>query len=82
MGFVNKVVNHLHKDLFCVVCPMTCIPWMFCLIAAVRGSMKMAKREGESGRPGLLPWCSVKLGEVILLVVIVALRDVYSVLIQ
>lgn len=55
---------------------------LFCRIAAARGSMKMAKREGERGHPCLVPWCSVKLCEVIPLVVIVALGDVYSVLIQ
>ena len=48
-------------------------------IAAASGSMKMAKREGESGHPCLVPWCNVKLGEVIPFVTTVALGEVYSV---
>lgn len=49
------------------------------LIVAMRGSVNKAKSDGESEHPCRVPWCSVKLGKVILFVVIVALGDVYSV---
>ena len=55
---------------------------LFWRIAAASGLMNMAKRDGESGHPCLVPWCKVKLGEVIPLVVIVALGEVYSVVIH
>ena len=42
----------------------------------------MAKRDVESGHPCLVPWCRVKLGEVIPFVTIVALGEVYSVVIH
>ena len=44
--------------------------------------MNSAKSEGESGHPCLVPLCSVNVGEVIPLVVTVALGEVYSMLIQ
>ena len=61
-----------------------CIPLilLFCRMAVASGSMKTANRDGESGHPCLVPWWSVKLGEVIPFVVTVALGEVYSVLIQ
>lgn len=46
------------------------------------GLINMAKRVGESGHPCLVPWCKVKLGEGIPFVSIVALGEVYSVVIH
>jgi len=54
----------------------------FCLIAAAKGSMNIAKRSGESGHPCLVPLNSVKLCDVSPLVVTVADGDVYTILIQ
>lgn len=55
---------------------------LFCLIATASGSMNMANNEGQSGHPCLVPWCNVKLDDVIPFVVIVALGEVYRVCIQ
>lgn len=40
------------------------------------------ERDGESGHPCLVPWCKVKLVEVIPFVTIVALGEVYSIVIH
>lgn len=49
---------------------------LLCCIAAVRGSMKMVNKEGESVHPCLVPLYSVKPCDVIPFVFIVAIGEV------
>lgn len=55
---------------------------LFFCIAGARGSMKIVKKESESGHSCLISLWSVMLCELILLVVMVALGELCSVLIQ
>lgn len=54
----------------------------FCLIAAANGSIKMANRDVESGRPCLVLLCRVKLCDISPLEITVAFGDVSSIFIQ